>query len=121
MNTIYLDDTPLPGFDHRLTVLDQIESGDLSGETSSTARSHKGWKPAVLTVSLKIRMSDPGQLAELRRLWHQVDLESGGNSLLAGTLKTASGAPGPELSFCAGVCWVGPEGTLATLKGTLGV
>ncbi len=36
--TILLDSTALPGFDHRLTVLDQIESGDLSGETSSTAR-----------------------------------------------------------------------------------
>ena len=46
---------------------------------------------------------------------------TGGNGPLAGTLKTASGAPGPELSFCAGVCWVGPQGTLATLKGVLGV
>jgi len=41
---------------------------------------------------------------------------TGGNALLKNELKSAAGAPGPELSFCAGVAWVGPEGSLTGLK-----
>jgi len=46
---------------------------------------------------------------------------TGGNDLLKNELNTATGAPGPELSFCAGLCWVGPEGTLTPLKDVLGL
>jgi len=45
---------------------------------------------------------------------------TGGNALLRNELLGAAGAPGPELSFCAGVCWVGVEGSLAGLKQFLG-
>jgi hypothetical protein len=44
----------------------------------------------------------------------------GGNALLENELLGAAGTPGPELSFCAGVCWVGVEGSLAGLAGILG-
>jgi hypothetical protein len=46
---------------------------------------------------------------------------TGGNALLKNELLGAAGAPGPELSFCAGVCWVGVEGTLAAMKSVLGL
>ena len=46
---------------------------------------------------------------------------TGGNALLQNELLGAAGAPGPELSFCAGVCWVGVEGSLAGLAGVLGL
>jgi hypothetical protein len=46
---------------------------------------------------------------------------TGGNALLRNELLGAAGAPGPELSFCAGVCWVGVEGSLAGLAGVLGI
>jgi len=45
----------------------------------------------------------------------------GGNALLRNELLGAAGAPGPELSFCAGVCWVGVEGSLGGLAGMLGL
>ena len=46
---------------------------------------------------------------------------TGGNDLLETQLLSATGGPGVELSFCAGVAWVGPEGTLTTLAGVLGL
>ena len=46
---------------------------------------------------------------------------TGGNALLKNELLGAAGAPGPELSFCAGVCWVGVEGSLAGPAGVLGM
>jgi len=45
----------------------------------------------------------------------------GGTALLRSELTTAGNAPGPELSYCAGVCWVAPKDALATLAGILGV
>ena len=46
---------------------------------------------------------------------------TGGNNLLKSQLQAATGAPGVELSFCAGVAWVAPQGTLTTLAGVLGL
>jgi hypothetical protein len=46
---------------------------------------------------------------------------AGGNAGLKGALTTATGAPGPELSFCAGVAWVGIDGSLGPLADLLGV
>ena len=46
---------------------------------------------------------------------------TGGNDLLQTELDTATAAPGSELSFCAGVTWVAPEGGLAPLAGVLGL
>lgn len=45
----------------------------------------------------------------------------GGNTLLKAELQGATGAPGQELSFCAGVAWVGGVGTLDGIAGVLGV
>jgi hypothetical protein len=46
---------------------------------------------------------------------------TGGNALLRNELLGAAGTLGPELSFCAGVCWVGVEGSLAGLAGVMGI
>ena len=46
---------------------------------------------------------------------------TGGNARLKSELADATGAPGPELSFCAAVSWVGVEGSLAPLAGLLGL
>ena len=46
---------------------------------------------------------------------------TGGNDLLQSELRTSGGAPGPELSFAAGVCWVAPEGGLTALADVLGL
>ena len=45
----------------------------------------------------------------------------GGNSLLKSELRGATAGAGPELSFCAGVAWVGGVGTLNGIAGVLGV
>jgi len=70
---ILLDGKQVPGYDHRVSVTEQIERGDLSGETSTTAASHKGYKPAVVNVRCKVRMEDPEQVSQLRRLYHTLD------------------------------------------------
>jgi hypothetical protein len=44
-----------------------------------------------------------------------------GSAGLKAALAGATGAPGPELSFCAGVCWVGVEGTLTGVREVLAV
>jgi len=46
---------------------------------------------------------------------------TGGNALLKNELLGAVGAPGPELSFCAGVCWVGVEGSFMSIAEMLGI
>jgi hypothetical protein len=46
---------------------------------------------------------------------------TGGNASLKNELLGAAGAPGPELSFCAGVCWVGVEVSLAGLAGVVNI
>ena len=46
---------------------------------------------------------------------------AGGNALLKSELLTATGSAGHELSFCAGVAWVGVDGSLSEVAGVLGV
>ena len=43
----------------------------------------------------------------------------GGTALLRNELLAASGTPGPELSFCAGVALVGGYGTLTAINEVL--
>jgi hypothetical protein len=74
---VLLDGQALPGLDHRVTIAEQIERKDLSGETSASAGSHGGWKPAIVEVRLLVDMERPGDLAELRRLFHRADEASG--------------------------------------------
>lgn len=76
MDTIFLNDTPLPGYDHRIITQDQIERKDASGETSSGLQSHQGWKAAILTITLKIRDGDESALRTLRTMW-QLKAEDG--------------------------------------------
>ena len=74
---LLLNGQALPGLDHRVTIAEQIERKDLSGETSASAGSHGGWKPAVVEVRLLVDMEHPGDLAEVRRLFHNADEASG--------------------------------------------
>lgn len=46
---------------------------------------------------------------------------TGGNALLRNELLGAAGTLGPELSFCAGVCWVGVEGSLSPITSMIGM
>jgi hypothetical protein len=64
---VLLDGQALPGLDHRVTIAEQIERKDLSGETSASVGSHGGWKPAVVEVHCLVDMERPGDLADLRR------------------------------------------------------
>lgn len=67
--TILLDGNALPGFDHRITAQGQIERKDLSGQNSSTAGGHAGWKAWMLQVRMKIKMEDADDLLALRAMF----------------------------------------------------
>jgi len=75
--TLLLDGAELPGLDHRVTISEQIERKDLSGDTSASASSHGGWKPALLSVRVWVDMERPGDLAALRLLYHAADEDTG--------------------------------------------
>ena len=61
-----LNGIPLPGKDPRISVTEQIERGDLSGETSATAGSHRGLKAEAITYTCKVAFEAAGALAALR-------------------------------------------------------
>jgi len=91
--TVLLNGRPLPGLDHRVTVTEQIDRKDLSGDTSASAGSHGGWKPALVSVRLLIGMETPAELATLRGLYHQADQVTGAPALWSIT-ESACGALG---------------------------
>lgn len=66
--TMLLDGQLVTGFRMKVTANLKIDSDDMSGQTSSTDTSHKGFKPKTLTVSLMIRYKDSDQLRALMRL-----------------------------------------------------
>lgn len=66
--TLLLDGQKVQGKSLKVTANLRIESGDLSGQTSNTDSSHKGFKPKALTVSLLIPYRDRAHLVELVRL-----------------------------------------------------
>ena len=66
--TLLLDGQKVNGKSLKVTANLRIESGDLSGQTSNTDSSHKGFKPKTLTVSLLIPYRDRAHLMELMRL-----------------------------------------------------
>ena len=68
--TIRLAGSAIPGFDHRLSVDEQIDTSDLSGEGNSGTVGHAGWKPALLSARLFVRMDQPSDLVSLRLLFH---------------------------------------------------
>ena len=71
--SLLLDGVRVPGIDHRVNVSEQIERKDLSGDTSASAGSHGGWKPAIVSVKVLVDMKDPDDLAALRLLYHATD------------------------------------------------
>lgn len=66
---LFLNGEFLPGFDHRITANGQIDRKDLSGQNSSTAGGHAGWKAWLLQVRLKIKMEDADDLLALRAMF----------------------------------------------------
>lgn len=66
--TLLLDGEQIRGRDMKVTGDLRIESGDMSGQTSNSDTSHKGFKPKTLTVTLQIRFSDANDLRTIMRL-----------------------------------------------------
>lgn len=66
--TLLLDGQKVNGKSLTVTANLRIDSGDMSGQTSNTDSSHKGFKPKALTVSLLIPYRDRGYLTEIMRL-----------------------------------------------------
>jgi len=66
--TLLLDGQKVNGKSLKVTANLKIESGDMSGQTSNTASSHKGFKPKALTVALLIPYRDRTHLTEIMRL-----------------------------------------------------
>lgn len=66
--TLLLDGQKINGKSLKVTANLRIESGDLSGQTSSTDSAHKGFKPKTLTVSLLIPYRDHQHLVDLMRI-----------------------------------------------------
>lgn len=66
--TLLLDGQKVNGKTLKVTANLRIDSADLSGQTSNTDSSHKGFKPKALTVSLLIPYRDRAHLMELMRL-----------------------------------------------------
>lgn len=76
--TLLLDGQKVNGKSLRVTANLRIESADMSGQTSNTASSHKGFKPKALTVSLMIPFRDQVHLTELMRM---AEATAGGGQL----------------------------------------
>lgn len=76
--TLLLDGQQVTGNRMKVTANLKIESDDMSGQTSNTEKSHKGFKPKTLTVSMTIRYKD---LANLRALMSLVEGTAGGGQL----------------------------------------
>ncbi|MNJ34038.1 hypothetical protein D3C77_287360 [compost metagenome] len=66
--TLLLDGQKVEGRNLKITANMQIESEDLSGQTSGTDAAHKGFKPKTLTGSMMIRYVDAAQLRSLMTL-----------------------------------------------------
>lgn len=71
--SLLLDRTSIQGHRLKATANLKIESENLSGQTSSTATAHKGFKPKTLTVSLQILYNQPEQLSSLVQLAQAVE------------------------------------------------
>lgn len=60
-----LDNFTVPNKELKVSMSMRIDSGDLSGQSSATSTSHKGFKPKVLSVSLLIPFIEPELLTQL--------------------------------------------------------
>ena len=66
--TLMLNGEQIIGNRMKVTANLKIESDDMSGQTSGTETSHKGFKPKTLTVAMTIRYKDMANLRTLMRL-----------------------------------------------------
>ncbi|WP_338522406.1 DNA-binding protein [Pseudomonas batumici] len=66
--TLLLDGQKVNGKSLKVTANLRIDSADMSGQTSNTDSSHKGFKPKALTVTLMIPFRDQDHLTELMQL-----------------------------------------------------
>lgn len=66
--TLLLDGEQVIGKKMKVTANLRIEADDMSGQTSSTDKGHKGFKPKTLAVTLMIPFVDKDQLRSLMRL-----------------------------------------------------
>ena len=66
--TLLIDGQKIKGKSLKVTANLRIESADMSGQTSNTGSSHKGFKPKTLTVALMIPFRDSTHLTDLMRL-----------------------------------------------------
>ena len=66
--TLLLNGEQIIGNRMKVTANLKIESDDMSGQTSGTETSHKGFKPTTLAVAMTIRYKDMANLRTLMRL-----------------------------------------------------
>ena len=76
--TLLLDGQQIIGNRMKVTANLKIESDDMSGQTSNTEKSHKGFKPKTLTIALTIPYK---QLSNLRTLMRLAEGTEGGGQL----------------------------------------
>lgn len=60
-----LDNYVVPNKELKVSMSMRIDSGDLSGQSSATTTTHKGFKAKVLNVSLLIPFNEPDLLTQL--------------------------------------------------------
>ena len=70
---VELDGQALPGFDHRISGMGQIKRKDQSGDNTSTASGHGGYKPWEIRVQLKVKFENPGEMEKLRAIYQETD------------------------------------------------
>lgn len=63
----------LPGFDHKVTWTGGIKSEDQSGDSSSTAESHNGFKAVLITITLKIKYGDVDAFKSLAEIFYSTE------------------------------------------------
>ena len=76
--TLLLNGEQIIGNRMKVTANLKIESDDMSGQTSNTEKSHKGFKPKTLTIALTIPYK---QLTDLRTLMRLAEGTEGGGQL----------------------------------------
>lgn len=86
---LFLNQEPLPGFDHQITLLFSIAQRDMSGGESGTAVAYSGHKPCSIGISLKIYKEHPKELAALRQLFQEVENGPKAYSVFHPTLRAA--------------------------------
>lgn len=71
--TLLLNGEQIIGKKLKVTANLKIESDDMSGQTSGTETSHKGFKPKTLTVALMVPFKDKANMRTMMRLAESTD------------------------------------------------